>query len=152
MAPIAARADRHPNYLTIPDSPPSNMNDTSRDVFIAHRVMRGDGAVEDITDFVHDLERLAEIADNGVPHPMHHWGVVVGDVLHHLQADSFVNKPIWYENKKLPTDEGYILYKVGSTTFNDLAIQESGTSSLIQFRSLYSIAYRRYLPTWEFCF
>jgi len=138
MAAILERLDRHKNYLSIPSSPPANLDSEPRDVFIAHRVMRGDGPIEQFTDIEKGIEKLFNLDDpTEVPHPLHHWGVAVGDIIHHLQSDSFFDSPNYYENKKLPTDEKYILYKVGTTTFNDLAIQEAGVATIYNMPATY---------------
>lgn len=138
MAVIAEREDRHKNNLSIPSSPPATLDAAPRDVFIVHRVMRGDGIIEQFTDQEKGVERLLGVdAPPEVPHPLHHWGVSVGGVLHHLQSDAFFDTPNYYENKALPGDEGYIPYKVGTTTFSDLAIQESGVATIYDMPATY---------------
>ncbi|KAL9597091.1 MAG: hypothetical protein Q9219_005374 [cf. Caloplaca sp. 3 TL-2023] len=153
MAAVSLGKDRRQNKKSIPLSPPSNLDDTTRDVFIVHRVMRGDGLVEQATDFIHEVERSDQEYDETMPHPLRrylvvvkainsnikidHWGVAVGDIIHHLQADSFFGTPNYYENKRLPEDEGYKKFQVGSTTFNDLAIQESGERTIWTMEPLY---------------
>ncbi|KAI1175942.1 hypothetical protein F4777DRAFT_598009 [Nemania sp. FL0916] len=137
MPAVAVRADRHENYLSIPLEPAANLDSESRDVFIAHRVMRGDGIVEKFTDIEQGIEKLFGEYEREVPHPLHHWGVAVGGIIHHLQSDAFFNSPNFYENKKLPTDEEYILYPAGTTTFNDLAIQESGVQTIYNMPATY---------------
>jgi hypothetical protein len=131
MVVTAERTDRHKNNLSILPEPPANIDSETRDVFIAHRVMRGDGIIEQFTDVEKGIEKIFDQNDSSeVPHPLHHWGVSVGGIIHHLQAAAFFDSPNFYENKKLPVDEEYILYKVGTTTFNDLAIQESGVATI----------------------
>lgn len=137
MAAIAVREDRHKNNLNVPSEPPANLDSEPRDVFIAHRVMRGDGIVEQFTDIEQGIEKIFGEYEREVPHPLHHWGVAVGGIIHHLQSDAFFGTPNYYENKKLPTDEEYILYPAGTTTFNDLAIRESGVTTIYNMPPTY---------------
>ncbi|KAI1132831.1 hypothetical protein F5Y10DRAFT_260730 [Nemania abortiva] len=130
-------ADRHPNYLSVPTEPPASLDSEPRNVFIAHRIMRSDGIVEQFTEIEQGIEKIFGEYEREVPHPLHHWGVAVGGIIHHLQSDAFFDTPNFYENKKLPIDEEYILYPAGTTTFNDLAIQESGVTTIYNMPATY---------------
>ncbi|KAJ2986283.1 hypothetical protein NUW58_g5103 [Xylaria curta] len=131
------REERHENYLSIPTEPPASVDSGLRDVFIAHRIMRDDRIAEKLTEIEQGIEKIFGRYRREVPHPLHHWGVVVGGIIHHLQADAFFDTPNFYENKKLPSDEEYILYPAGTTTFNDQAIQDSGVAIIYNMPATY---------------
>ncbi|KAF2969311.1 hypothetical protein GQX73_g4252 [Xylaria multiplex] len=83
------------------------LNSETRDVFIAHRVMRGDGIAKQLTDIEQDIKKILGEYEHG-----------------------FFNTPNLFENTKLPIGEEYILYPAGMTTFIDLATQESGAATM----------------------
>ena len=57
------------NKLNIPSSPPADLNGAPRDVYIVHRVMRGD-VVKQVTEAVHEMERSDKDYDETLPHPL----------------------------------------------------------------------------------
>lgn len=101
-----------------------NINGSTRVVKIGYRTVGGAYADAAVSIFKSLLLQKPNIGDTYLPpNILCHWVVVVGDWYHQLQATDSLN---WYENNKIGAWDGWALYKVGETTFNDIAIQNAG--------------------------
>ncbi|KAH7061738.1 hypothetical protein BKA62DRAFT_648362, partial [Auriculariales sp. MPI-PUGE-AT-0066] len=109
----------------------SNLNDNSRQVYIASRFIYGPytqyaiqagkfiagGPVNAVLDYFR--------VDDELPNPCYHWCVVVGDFYHQLQSDE--NDKCYYENQRLHWIDCWNWTKVSTTKFNDVAIVAAAT-------------------------
>lgn len=134
---------KNPNINRIP-SELADINGVSRPVKIGYRTIGGAAIDAGINILRQLLTGKSNIGDTKeAPNILCHWCVIVGDYYHQLQATDLLN---WYENDKVGGSDGWAMYTVGETLFNDAAIKNAG-----KFRSPpykqddFLIIYRRFL-------
>ncbi|KAF4634758.1 hypothetical protein G7Y89_g3346 [Cudoniella acicularis] len=118
---------KYPNKNRIPDGLP-NTNDVTRPVKIGYRVIGGekwDGAFNLLRQLIDGKANIGDTKE--APNVLCHWCVIVGDYYHQLQATDLLN---WYDNNKVGGSDGWALYTVGETSFNDVSIKNSGEFSI----------------------
>jgi hypothetical protein len=120
---------KYPNVNRIPDGP-ANINDSTRTVKIGYRAIGGKGGLDSVFNTLRQwIKGKPNTGDTWeAPNILCHWCVVVGDYYHQLQATDLLN---WYENHPLENDDGWALYTVGKTSFNDIAIKNAGKLSFL---------------------
>jgi hypothetical protein len=121
---------KYPNVTRIPSAPP-NINDTTRVVKIGYRSVGGVNLDSKINWLRSALFGKSNVGDTSEPpNPICHWCVIVGDYYHQLQASGdFPRYYNWYDNDRLKSEDGWALFKVGETDFNDVAIKNAGMLS-----------------------
>jgi hypothetical protein len=117
----------HPHENNIPDGAP-NINDNEREVFIAYRPVGGPISSWTFTVLGSLINIPPKIGRTyAPPNPTSHWCVTVGNWLHQLQATSLNGGENYYNNAEMhEIRDNWAMFKVGSTSFNDVAIKNSG--------------------------
>ena len=90
-----------PNAIP-PDKP--NQNSARRNVYVGSHPLVGPDAIKALAVVGNVLIGRVPVAPSireskGVPDPMHHWAVIVGDYFHELNADK--NFDVVYQNGKV---------------------------------------------------
>ncbi|KAJ4423163.1 hypothetical protein N0V82_002157 [Gnomoniopsis sp. IMI 355080] len=119
----------HGSISRIPEDHPPITTNVKRVVQIGYRPIGGRAAAWTIGVLNELLKRLGNMGiriDDQGPNPHHHWCVIVGDFYHHAQI---TNGLMWYENEEVSWGDGWSLFDVGETTFNDAAIAKAGELS-----------------------
>lgn len=123
---------KNPNVNRIPDGPP-NINDAPRPVKIGYRAVGGQRVDAAINLFRQILAGKSNVGDTkSAPNILCHWCVVVGDFYHQLQATEYLN---WYDNNQLGKEDGWALFTIGETAFNNVAIKNAGKFALCLART-----------------
>lgn len=128
---------KYPNINRLPDGV-ANINDTLRTVKIGYRSIGGakvDAAVSALRFLFTGSINVGDTKN--APNPLCHWCVIVGNYYHELQATDSLN---WYDNNTVGALDGWALYTVGETSFNDVAIKNAGMLYLLH-RGCSSIIY-----------
>ncbi|KAI0012216.1 hypothetical protein F4779DRAFT_634756 [Xylariaceae sp. FL0662B] len=118
---------KYPNINRIPDGP-VNINDVTRPVKIGYRAIGGgrDNAfINVLGQWIAGKYNVGDTKET--PNIFCHWCVVVGDYYHQLQTTDLLN---WYDNNRVGKSDGWALYTVGETLFNDVAVKNAGDSSI----------------------
>ncbi len=116
---------KYPNVNRIPGGP-TNITDVARPVKIGYRVIGGKDNDAIFSLFRKVMTGKSNVGDTKTaPNILCHWSVVVGDYYHQLQAPDLLN---WYDNDRIGASDGWALYTVGETLFNDVAIKNAGKS------------------------
>lgn len=142
--------NKHQNVLRIPTKTPPAKADQKRPVQIGYRPIGGRVAAWTVGVLHEVLKRVGNMGlrfkDQG-PSPHYHWCVVVGESYHQVQSAGGEGGRMYYDNARVSwseyafplsragltrrqTEDGWLLFDVGETTFNDTAIVEAGTHIL----------------------
>lgn len=144
----------HQNILRIDTNTPPTKADHKRPVQIGYRPVGGRAAAWTVGVLHEVLKRVGNMGirlqDKG-PSPHYHWCVIVGESYHQAQSAGGEGGMMYYTNDTISWSEyrgpkwrtglterqiedGWLLFDVGETTFNDAAIVEAG------MRFLFSIS------------
>ncbi|KAJ7633615.1 hypothetical protein DFH06DRAFT_1437566 [Mycena polygramma] len=129
----------HDNVNRITDGAP-DINDNPRDVFIGYRMVGGAVAGWITTIGLGFFKRPNIGRTHLPPNPACHWCVTVGDHLHQLQATSLNHGWNYYDNDRIEVFAGtWALYKVGTTSFNDIAIKNAAITCMDLMPEMYDV-------------
>ncbi|KAJ4393937.1 hypothetical protein N0V93_003154 [Gnomoniopsis smithogilvyi] len=129
----------HETISRIPRNPTPSTTNVKRTVQIGYRPVGGRVAAWTIgllNEFVKRMANMGIRTDDKGPNPHHHWCVIVGDYYHHAQI---TNGLMWYENEEISWKDGWSLFEVGETTFNDTAVAEAALRTLHQMPEGYDL-------------
>ena len=128
----------HANNHRVPGGAP-NISDNQRKVYIGHREIGGKVAAWAFTinrranpiGAVSGLLKLGFNKDQNIPHVSRHWCVIVGDFHHQLQSTGLSITSTdynYYDNERHSVMDLWDKYEVGTTSYNDVAIEAAGES------------------------